>query len=268
LPKEKIIMFYAKNVIKKLLILAITLVLVSCSSPAASMPKGPDAKWNVVVIGDSSMWYLGEALASKIEEDVGVKVELHPWIHNTLSAGEVLLALETYEEKGLSQLLKDAEFVVIWVNPMDSVIPEIPMDDGACFGYGGTVGSCPPEAYEKFTADLKAIYARIFELRDGQPTIVRGLDLYMPRVSQWIKQEKFEACTDCWENLSDATRLAAEAYNIPFLSRYDAFNGPNHNEDPREKGYIISDGIHPSVLAAEFTAELLSEMGYEPVTPP
>jgi hypothetical protein len=261
-------MFYAKNDIKKLLILAITLVLVSCSSPAASMPKGPDAEWDVVVIGDSTMWYLGEALASKIEEDVGVKVELHPWIINTLSAGEVLLALETYEEKGLSQLLKDAEFVVIWVNPMDSVIPEIPCDNGACFGYGGTVGSCPPEAYEKFTADLKAIYAKIFDLREGQPTIVRGVDFYNPLVSQWIKQDKFETCTKSWVTLSNATRLAAEAYNIPFLSRYDAFNGPNHDEDPREKGLIMSDGVHPNKLAAEITAELLAEMGYEPVTPP
>jgi hypothetical protein len=257
-----------KCVKNKLLILAITLVLVSCGSPKASMPKGPDAEWTVVVIGDSSMWYLGEALASKIEEDVGVKVKLQPWIVGGLSAGEVLLALEIYEDGGLSKLLKDADFVVIWVNPEDSVIPEIPIDDGACWGYGGTVGSCPPEAYEKFTTDLKAIYARIFELRDGQPTIVRAVDFYNHVVSQWIKQDKFEACTECWENLSDATRLAAEAYNIPFLSRYDAFNGPNHDEDPREKGLIMSDGKHPNELAGEFTAELLSKMGYEPVTPP
>jgi hypothetical protein len=261
-------MFTKKYVKTKLLILAITLVLVSCSSPAASMPKGPDTEWDVVVIGDSTMWYLGEALKSKIEEDVGVKVDLNPWIVGGLSAGEVLLSLEIYEDGGLSTLLKDAEFVVIWVNPEDSMIPEIPMGGDACFGYGGVVESCPPEAYEKFTADLMAIYARIFDLRDGQPTIVRGVDFYNPVVSQWIKQDKFEACTECWVTLSNATRLAAEAYNIPFLSRYDAFNGPNHDEDPREKGLIMSDGVHPNKLAAEFTAELLSEMGYDPVSPP
>jgi hypothetical protein len=65
-----------------------------------------------------------------------------------------------------------------------------------------------------------------------------------------------------------AVRLAAEAYDIPFLSRYDAFNGANHNEDPREKGYIRSDGEHPSDLAGQYTAELLSQMGYEPVPSP
>jgi hypothetical protein len=254
---------YVKN---KLLILAITLVLVGCSSPTASMPKGPDAEWTVMVIGDSTMWYLGEAFASNIEEDVGVKVKLHPWIVGGLSAGEVLLALE-YEEGGLSKLLKDAEVVVIWVNPEDSEIPETPMDFGACFGIG-TPGSCPPEAFEKFTADLEAIYAKIFELRDGQPTILRAVDFYNPLVSTWIKYGMFEECTYCWENLSDATRLAAEAYNIPFLSRYDAFDGVNHDEDPREKGLIMSDGVHPTKLAGEYTADLLSKMGYDPVPPP
>ena len=69
-------------------------------------------------------------------------------------------------------------------------------------------------------------------------------------------------------DISNASRLAAEAHGIPFLSRLDAFNGPNHDEDPRKKGYIVSDGEHPSDLAGQFTAELLSTMGYEPVLEP
>jgi hypothetical protein len=72
----------------------------------------------------------------------------------------------------------------------------------------------------------------------------------------------------CWQALSAAARSAAEAYNIPLLSRYDAFNGPDHTEDSREKGYIVSDGEYPSDLAAQYSAELLSRMGYEPVPEP
>jgi hypothetical protein len=258
-----------KNFKNKLLeLLAITIVLAACSAqPAvpATMPAGPDVVWDLVVIGDSGMWGLGEALAAQIEEDVNVQVELHEWVYGNYSAGR---ALQEVEAEGLSALLKDAEYVVFWANPMDSENPDVPIDDLACWQPGGTVGSCPPEGYTLFTADLETMYARIFELRDGQPTIVRGLDLYWPLVSNWIIQDKFEACTVCWEVLSDATRQAAEAYNVPFLSRYNAFNGPNHDEDPREKGLIAADGMHPSELAAEYTADLLSEMGYEPVTPP
>jgi hypothetical protein len=250
----------------KLILLVTILILVGCS-PQPTMPAGPDVVWDLVVIGDSSMWGLGEALAANIEEDVGVQVDLHLWVYPGYSLGSALRMLENNEDKALSQLLEDAEYVVIWANPNDSMNPDVP-DESNCRGYSKTVGPCPPEAYKFFTADLEAFYAKIFELREGQPTIMRGLDLYMPFISSWIKQDKLEECTACWEVLSDATRQAAETYNIPFLSRYDAFNGPNHDEDPREKGLIISDGQHPSELAANYTADLLSEMGYEPVTPP
>ena len=64
------------------------------------------------------------------------------------------------------------------------------------------------------------------------------------------------------------TRRAAEAFHIPFLSRYDIYNGMNHNLDVGQQGYIGGDGIHPNGLAQQRTAELLAEMGYEAVTPP
>jgi len=249
-----------------LLLFAITIVLAGCN-PRPAMPTGLDVVWDLVVIGDSSMWGLGEALEAQIEEDVDVQVDLHLWIYPGYSLGSALRMLENNEDKGLTPLLREAEYVVIWANPNDSMNPDVP-DESNCRGYSKMVGPCPPEAYENFTADLQTFYARVFELRDGQPTIVRGLDLYMPLISSWVKQDKLEACTACWEVLSDATRQAADAYNIPFLSRYDAFNGPDHYEDPREKGLIMSDGVHPTELAAEYTADLLSEMGYDPVTPP
>jgi hypothetical protein len=40
---------------------------------------------------------------------------------------------------------------------------------------------------------------------------------------------------------------------------------PISKEDPREKGFIVSDGEHLSDLAGDFTAGLLKEIGYDPV---
>jgi hypothetical protein len=54
---------------------------------------------------------------------------------------------------------------------------------------------------------------------------------------------------------------------IPFISRYDAFNGPDHLEDPREKGFILEDGEHPTELAGFFTSELFSKIGFTPIIP-
>jgi hypothetical protein len=77
-----------------------------------------------------------------------------------------------------------------------------------------------------------------------------------------------DVCTACWEVMNDAAEQAAESRNVPFLSRYDASNGSTHIEDPREKGYIQSDGEHPTDLMGQHTAELFSEMGYLPVNVP
>jgi hypothetical protein len=167
----------------------------------------------------------------------------------------------------LRDALRDAEVVVMFVNPLDSVDPEKPLDLDACFAFGAPQ-HCSSESFDRYIVDMQAIWAKILELRAGQPTILRATDLYNPLVKPWHENGVFEACTECWENQSQAARLAAEAYGIPFLSRLDAFNGVSHDQDPREKGYIVYDGEHPSELAGQHTAELLSEMGYEPVSWP
>jgi hypothetical protein len=275
---EEETMFARRSITIISVLLVIALPLTGCTTPSASptsqpgLPTGPEAEWNLVVIGDSSLWRFGQAFASQIEKDVGVKVVLEDVLGGGRSAGSVLRALQTGETSSpklqrLPDTLRDAEVVVMFVNPMDSVDPKKPLDFGGCFDYKAPE-SCGPESFEKYTADMKAIWAEILELRAGQPTILRATDIYNPLVDPWNEHGVFEACTVCWENMSNAARLAAEAYDIPFLSRYDAFNGEDHNEDPREKGYIESDGEHPSELAGQYTAELLSQMGYEPVSSP
>jgi hypothetical protein len=232
----------------------------------------PETEWDLVVIGDSSLWGLAEAFASQIEADLGVKVVDHDSTVGGLSAGMVLEALQTGESSNrrlaaLPDALRDAEVVVMFVNPLDSVDPEKPLDLDGCF-HLKPPKSCSPETWEEYTADLIAIWGKILELRAGQPIILRATDIYNPVVSTWNRYEIYDACTECWENQSNAARLAAKAYDIPFLSRYDAFNGANHEEDPREKGLIDRDGEHPSELASQYTAELLSQMGYDPVRSP
>ena len=252
-------------------VIASALILGGCTTQS-ELPRGTDAVWDLVIIGDSSLWELGEAYALQIEQDVGVDVVLHDFAESGLSAGEVLGTLQTGEpargELGhLAAALEDAEVVVMFVNPLDSVDPANPNDLEQCF-LARAPQSCAPDTFEKWTADLEAIWLEIFRLRNGRATILRATDIYNPLVAPWEDRGVLEPCTECWENMSDAALSAAQAYAIPFLSRLDAFNGSGHDEDPREKGLIIADGQHPSSLAAQFTAELLSQLGYEPIPEP
>ncbi len=238
------------------------------------VPTPTEEVWHLVVIGDSSLWRLGKAYASQIEKDVGVKVVLKDYAEDSLSIGHVLNALKQ-EGKirgdlyGLSEAISDAEVIVLYGNPRDSVIPENPWDSEGClYEIGLPPKNCNPAAIEQYITDLKWIWGEIFRLRNGQPTILRTMDFYNPWISTWNETDTYLACTRSWENSSNAIRIAAEAYHIPFVHRYDAYNGVNHDEDPREKGYILSDGTHPNDLGAQVTAELLAQMGYEPVPPP
>jgi hypothetical protein len=252
-------------------ILAISVFLAGCTT--TELPQGQDAVWHLVVIGDSTLWGVGEAFASQIEKDIGVQVVLEDFSLGGLSAGEVLEVLQTgetlsFQLQKLPTALRDAEVVIMFVNPVNSIDPEKPLKIMACLDVSQADTSCAPETFEKWTTDLKAIWAEILKIRKGKATILRALDIYNPVVIPWEEQGIYEACTECWINQSNAARLAAEAYNIPFLSRYDAFNGISHIEDPREKGYISNDGVHLSELGCQYTAELLSQMGYKPVSPP
>jgi hypothetical protein len=242
------------------------------SSTLAEMHKGPGVEWHLVVISESSGWGLGLAFAKQIEKDVGVEVVLDDFAIGNLSAGEVLQVLQTGKGptsrlEELPVALKRADVVVMFGSPMLSVDAATGESINSCFG-STAPAPCTPKAFEKYSADLEAIWAKVFELRSGQPTVLRAIDVASPFVNDWKKYQTFDACTVCFECISNAVRHAAEAYRIPFLSRYDAFNGVKHDIDPKQQGYIGGDGIHPNDLAQRRTAELLAKLGYDPVPPP
>jgi hypothetical protein len=244
------------------------------SRTPAKMPKGPGVEWHLVVVSESSGWGLGEAYASQIEKDVGVKVTVDDFAIGDLSAGDVLDQLQNGkssvpELEGLPTALANADVVILFPSPMRSVDDDAFLNIQLCFGNAeGTPTPCSSKGFEKYTADLETIWGKVFEYRAGKPTILRALDYADPFVSRWNENQIFEACTTCWECGSAAARKAAEAFHIPFLSRYDVFNGPDHNLDLGQQEYLGGDGIHPNDAAQQRTAELLSKLGYEPVTPP
>lgn len=251
-----------------------TLSAAQPSPTPAEMPTGPGVEWYLVVISESSGWGLGKAYASQIEKDEGVKVTLDDFAIGDLSAVDVLGVLQTGTSsipklEPLPAALRNADVVVLFPSPMGSIHDETLLNIRRCFGnIAETPEPCSSNGFDDYTADLEAIWAKVFELRSGKPTILRALDYTSPFVSRWIKNGAFDACTVCWECISDAARRAADTFHIPFLSRYDVYNGADHDLDAKQQGYIGGDDIHPNDLAQQHTAELLSDLGYGPVTPP
>jgi hypothetical protein len=243
------------------------LILAGC----AKSHQGLGEKWHLVVIGDYSMKGLGEAYAAQIEKDVGVKVVVEDYIMQNLSVGDVLNELQLGksnldELSNLRTALSDAEVVVLYVDPTDSIGSVNPLNMDGCF-VNSPPTNCTLESFGKYTTDLKAIWDEIFKLRKGQPIILKAMNAYNPYIGIWEPGERiFGACTKCWWNMSKAVRLVAESYNIQFVDRYILYNGGYLYEDPREKGYVESDSLYPTSLGQQVVAKLLS--GYIPVPPP
>jgi hypothetical protein len=241
------------------------------SPTLVQMPKGPGVEWRLAIISESSGWGLAQAFAKQIEKDVGVKVVLDDFAIGDLAAGDVLQVLQTGKGstsrlEELPAALKRADVVVMFGNPMLSVDAATADSINSCFSQSAPT-PCDPKSFETYTAHLKGIWAKVIELRAGQPTILRAIDVASPFVNDWKRSKILDACTVCWQCVSNSVRQAAEAYHIPVLSRYDVFNGPKHDQDPADNGYIASDLIHPNGRAQQLAAELLGKLGYVPVLP-
>ncbi len=65
--------------------------------------------------------------------------------------------------------------------------------------------------------------------------------------------------------MAQTVRDTAAKYDVPTVSMYDAFNGADRTEDPRVKGYILSDGQHATTEGRAAQVDALDRMGYEPI---
>lgn len=240
--------------------------------PGASLDTSEP--WDLVWYSDSGGWYVADLWAETIEQELGVDVRVHDHSAGGLAAVEVLESLGEPTE-GRSRLgdtrddVAEAEIIVVYGNPEGS---------GATSDLGDacvTTSAVPRDPPTRYSAEdfgpyrevLEAIYERVFALVGDRPVIVRAIDLYNPVIADWRLAGVEEQCTEAWEAWSDTIRDAATEFDVPLVSMYDVFNGPDHSEDPREKGYIISDGEHTMPAAREAMVAALHEAGYEPIEP-
>jgi len=269
-------MLKSKRTLILSLILALVFVLAISGVVYAADSLDELEEWDLVYISDSTGWGVADKFADNIERDTGKTVRIHKYTYGGLPALRVLQALQSlyYFDKyksssSLQADIAEAEVIVFFANEKGD-----PSKGGVQGGIEKCIhySSIPPEdctlqLYEPYIENLKAIYEEILALRNGKPTIIRAVDLYNPIISEHRKCNTEIECTQCFEIYNTAIRQAADAFNIPLVSVYDVFNGLNHDEDPREKGYIGTDGEHTSKQGQQVIADLLSEAGYEPVEP-
>lgn len=264
----------------KFIFIAVLLVITSgCSVFADGKSEKSvmieEETWDLLWVSDSSGWNVAEIYGEFIAKDNQVEVKVNDMWKGGLSAGRILQGLTDqntydYDLDHLREYIDESEIIVIYGNPEDSINPSNPMewncgqsDIEDCY-----VTDCRPETFSTYVNDLKAIYAQIYEIRKGKPTIIRAIDAYNPLLlSQCQVDGVLDVCVTCWETYNEAIHQAADEMNVPVARVFDAWNGMDHRESPVEKGYTQPDNIHPNQEGAEVIAQLLRELGYQAILP-
>ena len=237
------------------------------SSPtvATTATSSPEV-WDLVWFSDSSA-SLAALWASRIEAVNGVQVRVHDFWGPSIRGSASFIG-ELTEVEAVEQAIVEAEVIGLYANPARTTAGD---ELGAACAFD--IGSRTPPAYTardfaEYADQLRFIYDRIFELRGGRTAIIRAVDAYVPILAEWRTAGIEKACTAGWEAWTSVARTVAADYGVPMASIYDAFNGPGHDQNPADKGYIGEDGAHPSDAGSAAQVAVLDALGYEPVTRP
>jgi len=241
----------------------VVLLLASCGDSDAQLDTSEP--WDLVWITDSMGAGVAEAWADQIEEAEGVEVR----VHNHAIGGMPLVEARDMlmEQAVIRDEVADAEIIVAY----GSAQYASPEDTGTCHVPSPTPRDPPnvytPADFAPYGDVLRDIYDVVFELRAGEPTVIRVFDIFNGMIADWREAGIEAECEATWDSESEALREAADDYGVAMASFYDEFNGPDHDEDPREKGYIAFDGWHASTEGVAVQVEVLHALGYDAIVP-
>ncbi len=235
------------------------------SGAATSAPPTTAQAWDLVWFSDSSIHGAAQPYAAKIQERLGVTVRLHDF-GGSGAHGSASFIAELLDLQAVSQAIQEAEAIVLYTNPARTAA-----GDAVAAACMEGVKDHPPKLYtaadfKEFADVLRSIYEQIFEIRSGKTVALRAVDLYVPVLAGWTAAGVERECTADWETWTSVLRSVAAEWDVPVASMYEAFNGPKHDQDPKEKGLISSDGVHPSEAGTALEVATLDALGYEPIT--
>lgn len=234
--------------------------IANTATPEATVPtdEGSLKPWDLVVFGDSMTWFWPKIYADHIEADLGVTVTLHDWSRSNRHSTQLLYILQTDEE--LRSLLSEAEVIAFDIPAKHVRQATYSYDAGTCGGSDDQ--DCLREGLALYEADVDAILDEILSLRSTEDALIRTMDYYLSGVNQLQRAGTYEVLYPYYSECCDYLAEAASQRNIPVARVHLAFNGPNGDEDPADKGFIGNDGIHVGPEGATVIAGLYRELGY------
>jgi lysophospholipase L1-like esterase len=270
------------STVRRLLRLILVVVLLVGASQGTTLAA--PASWDYVALGDSLATGFGAFTGyvpryeAHIETDTGVAVTRTNLGRNGWTSSQLLSALRS--DPTFRRATREAEIVTWNIGGNDLRAARNSYKKGTCGGRDNQ--DCLRASVATLKSNWTAITAEVLELRSTRPTIIRTMDIYNPYVRTDIVSDTWlNDCrmNDCRMNdfqvfkiyFDQANRHIATTSNtkgIPYAQVYLAFNGLYGDEDPKSKGYLSFDGLHPNNTGHRVIAGELQKLGYAPLYVP
>jgi hypothetical protein len=261
-----------------------TTMVVEEKSSSDAGPFPADEPVDLLVLTDSSGWGIAERFAPLAAQALKREIQFDDWARG----GEPITKILDWMQTILADKVAEAEIIVMYafLGGLEYDLPELKLM--SCFDAADAVlvpeeyaGDWTPgtkwkpapavatvEEWQPYRDVLDQVYDEIWKLRAGQPTIIRTYDVPLGFIAAWKELGIESECVRNWEVQTQVIREAAEANGAGFVSLFDVFNGPNHDEDPNEKGWMMDDLMHAGDEGRDIIAEALAAYGFEVSEPP
>ncbi|MBA3702423.1 MAG: hypothetical protein H0W79_06275 [Rubrobacteraceae bacterium] len=262
------------GIVRRLLRLILVTVLLVGASQGTTLAA--PASWDYVALGDSLATGYGAfkgyvpRYEAHVEIDTMVAVTRTNLGRNGWTSSQLLSALRN--DPTFRSATREAEVVTWNIGGNDLRAARKSYKRGTCGGAENQ--DCLQAAVAKLETNWDAITAEVLELRSTRPTIVQTMDIYNPYV-------RTDIVSDTWQNdggmddfqvfesyVDEVNHHIATTSNIegvPYAEVYLAFNGTTGDEDPKSKGYLSFDGIHPNNTGHRVIADELRKLDYTPL---
>jgi lysophospholipase L1-like esterase len=262
-----------RSVLKKTL--GLTFLLIALTAPAQS-------QWRYTALGDS--------LAAGFNAVAGYVIRYDVYVSSDTGKAALLynLGQPGWKSSDLRDALtNDSTFkylvshsrVITWdIGGNDLLSARRRYKELACGGVDNQ--DCLRSTVAAFKENWDQIVNQLLELRRESPgnikrTVIRTMDIYNPFVAvdsaadSWPADagNDFQVLKPYLDEVNSHIAQSSATNAIPFAPVYLAFNGADGTEDPRAKGYISIDGLHPNDAGHKVMADLLRSLGYAPLYP-
>jgi lysophospholipase L1-like esterase len=255
-------------------LLRLTLVVVLLVGASQGTALAAPTSWEYVALGDSMATGYGAFIKgyvpryeAYVETDTGVAVTRTNLGQNKWTSSQLLLALRS--DPTFRRAIREAEIVTWNIGGNDLRAARTSYKNGTCGGVDNQ--DCLRASVATLKTNWTAITAEVLELRSTSNTIVRTMDIYNPYVrtdiisDTWHKDggmNDFQVFKKYLDRVNRHIATTSSTARIPYAPVYLAYNGTLGYEDPRSKGYLSFDGLHPNNTGHGVIAGELRMLGY------